>query len=260
MQFMISSIQGYRIHATDAAVGTLSDVLFEDETWTIQWLVVQIGSWPTHRKILLYPAAVLAVDNEQKTMAVRLAKAEIEASLPLDRHEPVSEQTRLRRRRADETRVVRGNCYSGESWPASTVTTSPFIRTHSGDPTATTMPASSSDRHLRSVGAVTGYRVHATDGDIGHVEDFLVDEDDWAVHYLIVDTRNWWFGKHVLLSPQTVTEVRWADREIWLKVGRDQVQAGPAWAPVARIGKSDDHPRHRHAGWPDYDFRLIDGE
>ena len=74
------------------------------------------------------------------------------------------------------------------------------------------------DPHLRSVVEVTGYRVHALDGEIGHIENLMIDDADWSVHYLIVDTRNWWFGKHVLISPIAVKSVDWFDRHLELDV------------------------------------------
>ena len=54
---------------------------------------------------------------------------------------------------------------------------------------------SDDDPHLRSIAAVTGYHIHASDGEIGHVEDFLVEDADWSIHYLVVDTKNWWLGE-----------------------------------------------------------------
>ena len=61
------------------------------------------------------------------------------------------------------------------------------------------------DPHLRSIEAVTGYHIHASDGEIGHVEDFLIEDADWSIRYLVVDTKNWWPGKKVLISPRSVT-------------------------------------------------------
>jgi hypothetical protein len=87
------------------------------------------------------------------------------------------------------------------------------------------------DPHLRGVVEVTGYRVHALDGEIGHIENFMIDDADWSVHYLIVDTRNWWFGKHVLISPVAVKSVDWFDRHVEPDVPGEQVRASPPWDP-----------------------------
>jgi hypothetical protein len=74
------------------------------------------------------------------------------------------------------------------------------VQTHEGDP------------HLRSMADITGCHIHASHGEIGHVEDFLVDEASWNIRYIKVDTRNWWPGERVLISPHSVREIDWSGR------------------------------------------------
>jgi hypothetical protein len=90
-------------------------------------------------------------------------------------------------------------------------------------------PRRNDDPHLRSIEAVTGYHIHASDGEIGHVEDFLVDDAGWGIRYITVDTKNWWPGKRVLISPRSVREIDWADRLIQLDVNRQKVKDGPPY-------------------------------
>jgi len=87
------------------------------------------------------------------------------------------------------------------------------------------------DAHLRSTSEVTGYHVHATDGEIGHVENFVFDHANWDIRYFGVDTRNWWAGEHVLISPYAVREIDWAGRHVELNTTRAQVKASPPWIP-----------------------------
>src|ERR1700685_3921508 len=68
------------------------------------------------------------------------------------------------------------------------------------------------DPHLRSVVEVMGYHIHALDGDLGHVENFMFDNDDWSLRYFVVDTSNWWFGKRVLIAMQAVRGMDWGER------------------------------------------------
>ena len=60
---------------------------------------------------------------------------------------------------------------------------------------------------LHSARTVAGYCLAARDGDIGHVEDFLLDSEAWVIRYIIVDARNWLPGKHVLVSPGWIRDV-----------------------------------------------------
>ena len=87
------------------------------------------------------------------------------------------------------------------------------------------------DPHLRSMSAVTGYHLQATDGPIGHIENFMLETSNWGIRYLVVDTRNWWPGEHVLVSPYAVKTINWSDREVVVDISRNQVKTSPPWNP-----------------------------
>ncbi len=105
---------------------------------------------------------------------------------------------------------------------------------------------------MRSVAEVKGYHVHATDGDIGHVENFLADDANWDIRYLVVATRNWLPGKHVQLAPYAVRAIDWAERRIDVNVTREQVKSSPDWDPIALADQIAQQQYHRHFGWPGY--------
>ena len=108
------------------------------------------------------------------------------------------------------------------------------------------------DSHLRSTTEVKGYHVHATDGEIGHVENFVFDQANWDIRYFGVDTRRWWPGEHVLLSPYAVREIDWASRQVELNITRAQIRASPPWDFVAIIDRPYEQRLHSHYGWPGY--------
>ena len=99
-------------------------------------------------------------------------------------------------------------------------------------------PFGEGDPHLRSVVEANGYHVHATDGDIGHVENFLASDVNWDIRYLVIATHNWWPGKHVQLAPYAVKDIDWAERRINVNVTRDQVKSSPPWDPLAMADQS----------------------
>ncbi|MDQ2762229.1 MAG: hypothetical protein M3Y22_01650 [Pseudomonadota bacterium] len=74
----------------------------------------------------------------------------------------------------------------------------------------------------------------------------------WGVRYLIIDTSNWWFGQHVLISPYAVREAVWSDRHIRLDIARDQVKASPPWKPTDMIDEAFERRLHSHYSWPGY--------
>jgi 6-phosphogluconolactonase (cycloisomerase 2 family) len=106
--------------------------------------------------------------------------------------------------------------------------------------------------HLHSIAEVTGYRIDATDGEIGHVENFLLESATWDICYLVVDTRNWWPGKHVLMSPYGVTEIDWSERQIHVNMTRHKIETSPPWDPVVLMNQPEMKRLHAHYGWPGF--------
>ncbi len=97
------------------------------------------------------------------------------------------------------------------------------------------------DIHLRSTEAVTGYHIQALDGEIGHVRDFIVDDETWAIRYLEVDTRNLWPGKKVLVSPQWIIRVSWTDSKVYVDMTTENIQNGPEWVDSIPVTREYEH-------------------
>ena len=108
------------------------------------------------------------------------------------------------------------------------------------------------DPHLRSIAAVTGYHIHASDGQIGHIENFLIDDATWGIRYLIIDMKNWWPGKHVLMSPYAVREISWSKHQVRLDVSSEQVKSSLPWNPLDMIDRGYEKRLHSHYDWPGY--------
>jgi hypothetical protein len=102
------------------------------------------------------------------------------------------------------------------------------------------------DPNLRSVDAITGYYIEATDGEIGHVEDFLLQDDNWSIHYLVVDTKNWWPGKKVLISPQSVRGIDWAAELVSLNANRQQVKGSPTYDGSTTVDQAYENNFHNY--------------
>jgi hypothetical protein len=108
------------------------------------------------------------------------------------------------------------------------------------------------DPHLRSVKEVTGYHLQTTNASMGHVEGFLVDDESWALRYVVVDTRDWWPGRHVVISPQWITRVEWAERSVTVDVARDMVQGSPEYDPGVEYSRAHEASLFRHYQRPGY--------
>lgn len=105
---------------------------------------------------------------------------------------------------------------------------------------------------LRSTNDLKNYVVGATDGDIGHVQGFLVEDGTWAVRYLIVDTSNWWFGHQVLIAPQWVKEVNWSQATVSVELARQAVQEAPPYDPKVLLDRKQELQIYMHHRRPAY--------
>jgi hypothetical protein len=250
MLWNASAISQYTIEAIDGPVGTVSDFLFDDSSWSVRWLVVDTGKWLTGRKVIL-PTAVLGhPDPTTGTFSVRLTLQQVEDSPEIDPERPAS-------RRA-ETRVYehyRWNPYWGGGYMSGYIGSygmTPFPVSGSNDQK---FEIAAAERNINSstlcsVEVVTGYHIEARDGDLGHIEDFLVEDGDWSIHFLVVDTRNWWVGKRVLISPKSVLDIDWQERMVTLDVDRQKVKDSPAYDPSTTVDKAFEQQFHRHYGLP----------
>ena len=118
---------------------------------------------------------------------------------------------------------------------------------------AATHPSRTADDcHLRSTNAVIGYYVHATDGDIGHVDNLLVDDQTWAIRYLIVDTQRWWSGRRVLVAPRWIDEVTWSTATVSVDLTRHAIESAPPYDPEALLDRQREQALHDHYDRPGY--------
>lgn len=237
MLWTASAINGYAIEASNGLLGTVSDLLFEDVGWTIRWLVVDTGNWLPGRKVLLPFSTLGRPDRALRHFPVKLTMQQVKDSPDVDTDQPVSRQIE-----AHVYNYYGWDPYWGSSFsPISNAMATPFVAPlhlsegEPRDPVGAGAQLNEDDPHLRSIAAVTGYHIHATDGEIGHVENFLVDDAGWSIRYITVDTRNWWPGERVLITPRSVRGIDWADRLIHLDVNRQKVKDSPPYNPAITV-------------------------
>ncbi len=228
MLHVLSPLKGFSIEASDGRIGTVVDFLFDDAYWNVRWLVIDCGTWLSGRRVLIHPSAILREDLEEGSFDVALTKAQVVGSPELAEDQPVSQQmeTQLYSYYGWDPLWGGANLSALPGAMASPLMAPHYMGLGSTDEAEARGdgPASrGANPHLRSVVEVTGYRVHAVDGEIGHIENLMLDDADWSVRYFIVDTRNWWFGKRVLISPLAVKRIDWFDRHVELNVSRELV-------------------------------------
>jgi PRC-barrel domain len=247
-----SKIHGYAIEASDGRLGTVSDFLFDDAGWLIRWLVVDAGTWLSGRKVLLPPTVLGHVDEKQKDFSVRSTKQEIKDSPDIDADRPVSRQ--MESRLYDyygwnpywSTGLFMGGY--GYGYMGGVMDTPSSPESQRREERVFDTQRDDDDPHLRGIAAVTGYHIHALDGEIGHVEDFFVEDADWSIHYLLIDTRNWWPGKKVLISPRSAQTIDWSKKLVNLNVDRARFKASPAYDASMTVDRAYERQFHSYYG------------
>lgn len=226
MQHSLRSMIGFAIRATDGDLGKVYEFYFDDATWTIRYMVAETGNWLLGRKVLISLAALGKPDWELRTFPVGLTCDQVRNSPDIDTERPVYRQHEAELHEYYQWPQYWEGGYGG----ALGITPYPLFEK------PLLQESSASDRkddpHLRSTRQVTGYKIHATNGEIGHVADFMVNDQNWAIRYLVVDTGNWLPGKKVLISPSWIKSVNWDDASVTVDRMRESVKNSPDADPA----------------------------
>jgi uncharacterized protein YrrD len=243
----VSHLAGSTVTATDGEIGHVKEAYFDDVAWAIRYLVVDTGTWLSGREVLISPYSVKQPLGSARNADVFLTREQVRNSPVTDTHQPVS--------RRHERETLGYYAYpeywgGGDLWAMSPLPLLPPPLPVSVESQAELtrkedeVPAE--DVHLRSSAHVTGYDIQASDASIGHVKDFIFDDESWAVRYLVVDTRNWWpGGKKVLLATRWIDHIDWAEKTVYNTLTREQVRNSPEYDEAVGIDR-------------DYEMRLHD--
>ena len=231
----VNSIKGYALEAVDGEIGQCQDFLFDDEHWTIRYMVADTGRWLRHRTVLISPISLGEAHWHGRAMTVNLTCKEIEESPPLDSDAPICVQRKRRLvTHSDWPLYWIGDGIWGSA-PAPAIFEAPELLTEveEGDP------------HLRSTSEVSGYAIAARDGDIGCVTDFIMNESTWVIRFAVVETGGWLSSRRVLIAPRYIESVRWENRHVNLNITKEQIKASPPFNASEPINR-------------DYEERLYD--
>jgi sporulation protein YlmC with PRC-barrel domain len=232
-----AKMQGYKLLANDGDIGKVNTFLFNDESWEIMYLVADTGNWLIDRLVLVSPVALRQLKEDEDKIPVNLTKEQIENSPPISEHEPVSRQ-------------YEQQLFGYYRWPVYWNAGAGYYPFAAGYPdTAPPMaaniadrmkeePVSKGDLHLRSTREVKGYNIQAADGEIGHVEDFIIDDATWEIRYIIVDTKNWLPGKKVILSPKWINKIEWPESKVHINFTKEKIENSPEYKSEEDINRN----------------------
>ena len=234
----------FKLRALDGDIGKAREFYFDDRHWTVRYLVADTGGWLTGRQVLVWPHTLGSANAAERVVSVNLTRRQVEQSPSLTADQQVSRQYEM-------------HYYDYYGWPM--YWHGPFIwgayqypwesnplsmlEAQARDEAARHEDAW--DPNLRSTRDVTGYHIQALDGEIGHVEDFIIDDRTWAIRYLVVDTKNWLAGRRVLVSPQWIGRLSWEESKVFVSLSRELIKQSPEYTPES-LNRDYEAELHQH--------------
>ncbi len=257
----MNDLEDYTIRATDGTIGVVKDFYFDDQSWVIRYLVIDTGTWFSSRKVLISPISIGHANWAEKELPVSISMAQVKSSPDIDTELPVSRQHEIQYYSHYGYPYYWGGIglWGNGAYPGMLIAgnlalpvTIANLETELAHARVEAARHQDDDIHLRSCKAVVGYHIHASDGDIGHVQGMLVDEETWAVRYLIVDTSNWWIGHKVLIAPPWISEVSWTDEKVFVSLTRQAVKDAAPYDATVQLDREQEVMIHEHYGVPGY--------
>lgn len=205
----MKEMMGYKLLALDGHIGSCADFLFDDQSWSLQYMVANTGGWLNNRKVLLSPKSLGDPPLEDRRIQIHRTKAFIEKAPELHSDAPVSKQYQL-----IWTKYHGLTPYWHELGPLAAPLAANAL--------ATMQESADHDEHLRSVSEVCGYEVESNavrlkGVALGKIDDLILDDDSWQIAFAVVETDPSWFrSRKVLVGRDVLIKVGWAERKVYV--------------------------------------------
>lgn len=250
------TLKKLELRARDGALGKIKDLYFDDEQWTLRYLVVETGTWLNSRKVLISTSVLDAADWNAGELPVNLTQEQVRRSPSVDTEKAVTreEEAGLQAHYGWPAYWMGAGYLGGPlASPVGVVETPVYPAVPATAQAAIAVPPNvrktpGGDPRLRRVGAVKGYRLEATDGGIGHIDDLLFEDLTWAVRYLVIDTSSWLPGRKVVVSPDWISTVSWSESRVYIDLTREAIKAAPPFDPAAPWDEEYARELHRYHG------------
>jgi len=245
------ALKNYKLNCIDGEIGKVKDFYFEDQTWFIKYLIVNTGNWLIGRQVLISPSSIISVNTEEEYIKTNLTKQQIEDSPSLESDKPVSLQFQEDYYGYYGLPVhAAGLGYAGgyglgfsEGENVMPIQT----RQDSEEKMNSDMAEKNNwDPHLRSTHNVTGYEIQAVDGKIGHVDDFIIEDEVWRIQYIEIDTKNWIPGRKILISTNWIKSISWDDFTVFVNLYCGEIKQAPEYTEETILNRDYEIKLYRH--------------
>jgi len=222
----LKQLYGDKLGASDGEIGHIKDFYFDDQNWAIRYMVADTGTWLPGRQVLISPHSFASPAASGKVVRVNLTRKQIEASPAIETHKPISRQ-------------YEEEYYRYFGWPY--YWNGDALWGMSGFPVLELPPQPVPEKaakvigpqperevHLRSTQAVNGYLFRMGDETLGHVCDFMIDAESWAIGQLVVKTGHRLSGKDVLIPTKQVERISYDDSTVFAHPEADTSESNAA--------------------------------
>lgn len=246
----INELLGYEIMAKDGEIGKVHDFFFNDEDWTIRYMVVDTGMWILGRKVLISPEVLMQPVWAAQTFPIKLTRDEVKNSPDLDLAKPVSRQHEEELRSYYHWPIYWGPT---PAFPGGPMYVSPNLfkkepNKHEHEHTGSS--------HLRSAKELTGYRVISKDKDnneVGMIKDFIIDDENWQFRYMAIDTSGKLDSeKKILISLEWIREIDVVGKDVFIDLTSEAVKFSPMYDPATPVNRQFEEVLYDYHGKPKY--------
>lgn len=217
---------GYRMGAIDGEIGIIKEVYFDDNSWTIRYLIVRAGNWLQGKLTLISTQALLSPDWDNELFPTNLTMDQIKNGPDIDTDKPLYRQHEMK-------------LYDHFPWDIywglglMPLENSIEIAMASQQLDA----ANQSDPHLRSSDKISGYKVYSTNNESGVVEDFIIDTDSWKITFVVIKLGNWLSDKKVLITTEWISEIDWLNSRISITGSVEELNKCPEFDPYDPVNE-----------------------
>jgi len=238
----------YELMANDGQMGKVHDFFFSDEDWTIRYLVVDTGPWIFGRKVLISPDALLQPVWASETFPVNLSREDVKTSPDVDLAKPVSRLHEEKMREYYNWPIYWGAASAAPGQPARPIVVHPNLFRKDREDDA------KEESHLRSVTELLEYSVTALDGGVGGISDFIIDDENWQIRYMLVDTTDSELDtdKQVLIALEWVNNIDVVGANASIDLKQDAIKFSPSYDPSLPVNRQYEEVLYDYHGRPKY--------